>query len=115
MLKIVRSFAYALSGILYTLKTQMNFKIHLAFVCGVCLSGWYFQLSRAEWTGIALSIGFVLVTELINTAIELLVDMIFPEYNSQAGKIKDIAAGAVLLAAVTAVVVGATIFIPKFF
>jgi diacylglycerol kinase len=113
MRRLVKSFGYAVSGITYTTKTQMNFRIHLAAILAVGLAGWYVKLSRAEWTCVVLAIGLVLVAELLNTAIELLVDLVSPEFNAQAGRVKDIAAGAVLVAAGISVMAGAIIFIPK--
>lgn len=91
----------------------MNFRIHLAAILAVGLAGWYVRLSSAEWTCIVMAIGLVLVAELLNTGIELLVDLVSPGFNAQAGKVKDIAAGAVLVAACISVVAGAIIFIPK--
>jgi diacylglycerol kinase len=114
MRRLIKSFGYALAGIGYTVKTQMNFKIHLTAIVAVLLTGWYFRLDSSEWLWIILAIGLVLVAELLNTAIELLVDLVSPGFNAQAGKVKDIAAGAVLVAAVIAVCIGAVIFIPKF-
>ncbi|MCX2482356.1 diacylglycerol kinase family protein [Pedobacter sp. MR2016-24] len=113
MRRLIKSFGYALSGIAYTTKTQLNFKIHLLAIAVVSLSGWFLKLTISEWLWIVLAIGLVLVTELVNTAIELLVDLVSPAFNPQAGKVKDIAAGAVLIAAAIAVVTGAIIFIPK--
>ncbi|MDO7743798.1 MAG: diacylglycerol kinase family protein [Pedobacter sp.] len=113
MRRLIKSFGYALSGIAYTTKTQLNFKIHLLAVAVVILLGWFLKLTTSEWLWIVSAIGLVLVTELVNTAIELLVDLVSPDFNPQAGKIKDIAAGAVLIAAAIAVVTGAIIFIPK--
>jgi diacylglycerol kinase len=113
MRRLVKSFGYAVSGITYTTKTQMNFRIHLAAILAVGLAGWYVKLSPAEWTCVVLAIGLVLVAELLNTAIELLVDLVSPEFNAQAGRVKDIAAGAVLVAAGISVMAGAIIFIPK--
>jgi diacylglycerol kinase len=113
MRRLVKSFGYAVSGITYTAKTQMNFRIHLAAILAVTLTGWYVQLSPGEWTCVILAIGLVLVAELLNTAIELLVDLVSPGFNAQAGKVKDIAAGAVLVAAGIAVIAGAIIFLPK--
>jgi len=103
-----------MAGIGYTVKTQLNFKIHLTAIIAVLFTGWYFELNSSEWLWIILAIGLVLVSELLNTAIELLVDLVSPGFNAQAGKVKDIAAGAVLVAAVIAVCIGAVIFIPKF-
>ena len=114
MRRLIKSFGYALAGIVYTVKTQMNFKIHLTAILAVLLTGWYVQLNPAEWLWIILAIGLVLVAELLNTAIEVLVDLVSPEFNTQAGKVKDIAAGAVLVAAVISVCIGSIIFIPKF-
>ena len=92
----------------------MNFKIHLLAIMAVLLAGWYVQLAIADWLWIILAVGLVLVAELLNTAIEVLVDLVSPEYNAMAGKVKDIAAGAVLVAALISVCIGAVIFIPKF-
>lgn len=113
MRRLVKSFGYALSGIAYTTKTQMNFRIHLAAIILVVVFGWYLRLSSADWLWIVLAIGLVLVAELLNTAIELLVDLVSPGFNIQAGRVKDVAAGAVIVAAFISVVIGAIIFIPK--
>ncbi|QNK62413.1 diacylglycerol kinase family protein [Pedobacter sp. PAMC26386] len=113
MRRLIKSFGYALSGIAYTTKTQMNFKIHLVATLLVGITGWYLQLSSNEWLWIILAIGLVLVAELLNTAIELLVDLVSPDFNIQAGKIKDVAAGAVIVAAFISVIIAAIIFIPK--
>lgn len=114
MRKLIKSFGYAFSGIAYTTKTQLNFKIHLAAIVLVGLAGWYFQLQASEWLWIILAIGLVLVTELLNTAIEILVDLVSPGFNEQAGRVKDVAAGAVVVAAIISVVIAAVIFLPKF-
>jgi len=114
MRRLIKSFGYALTGISYTVKTQMNFKIHITAIIAVLFTGWYIQLNSSEWLWIILAIGLVLVAELLNTAIELLVDLVSPEFNVQAGKVKDVAAGAVLVAAVISVCIGAIIFLPKF-
>ena len=115
MQRLFKSFGYALSGIAYTTKTQLNFKIHLLAIVVVTLLGYFCKLSTGEWLWIVLAIGLVLVTELLNTAIELLVDLVSPGFNALAGKVKDVAAGAVLVSAVIAVFIGVIIFIPKFF
>lgn len=91
----------------------MNFQIHLVATILVGIAGWYFQLSGNEWLWIVLAIGLVLVAELLNTAIELLVDLVSPEFNVKAGKVKDVAAGAVIVAAFISVIIAAIIFIPK--
>lgn len=114
MRRLFKSFGYALAGIGHTTKTQLNFKIHLLAIVLVAVFGYLFKLSLNEWLWIVLAIGLVLVTELLNTALELLVDLVSPGFNELAGKVKDVAAGAVLVAACIAVVIGGLIFIPKF-
>lgn len=113
MRRLIKSFGYALSGVAYTTKTQMNFQIHLVAILLVGAAGWFFHLAISEWLWIILAIGLVLVAELLNTAIEILVDLVSPGFNEQAGRVKDVAAGAVVIAAVIAVLIGALIFIPK--
>ena len=81
----------------------------------VVTAGWYFEISKGEWLAIVICIGLVMVTELINTAIEILVDCVSPEFNVKAGLVKDIAAGAVLVAALVALLVAFIIFVPKIF
>lgn len=113
MRRLIKSFGYAVSGITYVIKTQNNFRIHLLLTLLSWLAGWYFNITGTEWLAIVLASGLVLVTEMINTSIELLVDLVSPDYHVKAGRIKDIAAAAVMLAAGIAVIVGALIFIPK--
>lgn len=105
MKRFLKSFYYAWNGILAAFREQVNLKVHAMAVIVVVTAGCYFGLTAGEWTGIVLAIGVVLVAELFNTAIESIVDMISPERHPLAGKIKDIAAGAVLAAAITAIIV----------
>ena len=114
MRRLIKSFGYAFSGIAYTTRTQLNFQIHLVAILVVALAGWYFKLTTSEWLWVILAIGLVLVAELVNTAIEILVDLVSPGFNEKAGKVKDVAAGAVVIAAIIAILIGALIFIPKF-
>ncbi len=107
------SFKYASKGIVEVLKSQHNAWIHLAAALLVTAAGFWLQLSQGEWIAIALSIGIVFSAEAFNTAIELLVDKISPNHDPAAGKIKDIAAGAVLFASIAAAIVGFIIFAPK--
>ena len=76
-------------------------------------AGFICKLNILEWGLVELAIGLVLVSELINTAIEWLVDLVSPEYKEKAGSIKDVAAGAVLVAATISVIIGAIVFLPK--
>lgn len=108
------SFSHAFNGITQAFKTENNIKRHsLAGVLAV-FSGIVFHISPMEWAITILVIGFVVVAELLNTAIEYTVDMVCGDnYNELAKYSKDIAAGATLVAAITAVIVGSVIFVPK--
>lgn len=113
MKKFFRGFVFAFNGIKYTFKTQLNFRVHcfVAIVlAGLCF---YLELSVAEWLWIIAAMAIVLMAELANTAVEILVDMISPEYNFKAGLVKDIAAAVVLIAAVMALIIGILILLPK--
>jgi len=95
------------------LRTQVNARIHLLATVVVVAAGFWWKLSASEWVAIVAAIGLVWTAEAMNTAIEAVVDLVSPEYHVIAGRAKDIAAGAVLCAAITAVVIGALIFGPK--
>jgi len=115
MNRFLKSFKFAAKGVFYTITTQPNFIFHLFAGLLVVLAGWYFDVSKEEWLAIVICIGLVMVTELINTAIEVLVDWLSPEFNVKAGLVKDIAAGAVLVAALVALMIALIIFVPKIF
>jgi diacylglycerol kinase len=106
------SFGYAFSGMWHVLHTQPNARIHtLATVCAVALGAWV-GLSRVEWAILALTIGFVWTAEFINTALEAVVDLVSPDLHPLAKIGKDVSAAAVLVAAITSVVVGLLILGP---
>lgn len=105
MKKLINSFGYAIKGMFLVLKDQQNMRIHAVAIVVVTIAGLFLDLTAIEWSLIALCIGSVISIEMINTAIELLVDLVSPEFNEKAGKIKDIAAGAVLFTAIVATVV----------
>jgi len=113
--KIAENFYYAIKGIYYTINTQGNAKIQLFFALLVILAGIFFELALQEWLIIVFIIGFVLSLETFNTALEELVNFVSPEYHKQAGLVKDIAAGAVLIGAITALLIGNIIFLPKIY
>lgn len=115
ILKFINGFFYALKGLGVAIKEQLNLKIHLLALVVVIVAGIFFDLVAIEWAVIFLTFGLVIATEMVNTAIEYLVDMVQPEFHPQAGKVKDVAAGAVLVAAIIAVAVAITIFGNKFF
>ena len=107
---LFRSFKYAFKGILKAIREERNLKVQLFIALVVIYSGFYFQLSDTEWMVILLCMGMVIGLELINSAIESLVDLVSPEWNSLAGKAKDIAAGAVLFVSIISLVVGILVF-----
>jgi len=109
------SFKYAFQGLGHVLKAEHNFLIHLAAATAVIMLGAILHISKAEWLIIILCIGMVLITEILNTAIEWLVDLVSPQRNEKAGKIKDIAAASVLIAAIVALTAGIVVFVPYIF
>lgn len=113
--KRLRSFKYAFNGIRLLISHEANAWIHcFAAVC-VVLVGWFFELNTSEWMAVAIVIGMVLAAEAVNSSIEALCDLVSPEYNEAIKKSKDLAAGAVLILAIAAAVVGFIIFLPKFY
>lgn len=111
--RFLQSFVYAWNGIRSTAKKEINFRIHLlASVCVIIL-GVYFKISLFEWIVIFLLIGGILALELINTAIERVVDMITQKYHPLAKMAKDAGAGAVLVYVIISVIIGLLIFVPK--
>lgn len=106
-------FSFAWNGLKKVAKSERNFQIHLLATLLVIGMAIFLKLSVVEWAIIMIVIGFVLVTELINSAIERIIDYLRPEIHPLAKIIKDIGAGAVLLSAVIAVSVGLFIFLPK--
>jgi diacylglycerol kinase len=109
---LITSFRYAFAGIGYELRTQRNLRIHVAIAVVVVIAGLWLGLSRWEWTVIALTVGFVLAAEMFNSALEAVVDLASPDLQSLAKIAKDVSAGAVVLAAATAVVVGLLVLGP---
>ncbi len=109
----LRSFRCAFAGILYLIRSQHNAWIHLVATIGVITAGVLLAVSPTEWGLLLLSIGFVWTAEAFNTALEALVDRVSPEIHPLTKVAKDVAAGAVLIAAVVSIIVGAIIFLPK--
>lgn len=112
MIRLIRSFRYAASGILVCFKTQPNFRIHVLAATAAVIAGAGLQINRLQWSIITICISMVLLTELLNTAIEKICDHVNPSHHPQVKIIKDMAAGAVLVAAVMSIIAGALIFIP---
>jgi len=89
---------------------ERNMRVHGAIALLVIILGIYYQITAGEWVAILLCIGLVFILEIINTAIETLVDLVQPHHDPLAGKVKDMAAGAVLIGAIVAVVTGVIVF-----
>lgn len=111
----IKSVTYALKGLYLLVTTEHSIIVQLIISTLMCLVGFYMEISTMEWMFQILAIGLVLTAESLNTAIEALCDYLQPNYDKKIGFIKDIAAGAVTFAALTAIVVGAIIYLPKLF
>ena len=111
----IRSFKYAFAGLWVMLKTQHNAWIHFAATIITIALAVVYQLTTAEWCFIILAIVSVWMAEALNTAFEFLADVTTPEFHPLVKKSKDVAAGAVLLAAIGAVAIGLIVFGPKVF
>jgi diacylglycerol kinase (ATP) len=110
MKRFINSFKFAAKGFRAALSGQVNLRIHLCVTLAVIIAGISFRVSATEWCILLLCIGLVISLELINTAIEKLVDMVSPEWKEQAGQIKDIAASAVLWSSIISALIGLIIF-----
>ncbi len=107
-----RSFKFAANGVWLTLATQHNAWIHAVATLAVILAGWFLRIGRGDWCLILLACAAVWIAEALNTAIEFLADATTKEFNARIGKAKDVAAGAVLIAAIAAILVGGAVFGP---
>ena len=110
----VQSVKYSLKGISIFFKNEYHAWIHAIAAIVVVAMGFVFGISNSEWIWLVFAIGFVFVAEMLNTAIEYTIDLVSPEFNPKAGAVKDVAAGAVTLAAITALIIGSLVFIPHF-
>lgn len=111
--KLRNSFKYAFEGVHRELKEEQNLKIHILIMILVIIAGFTLKLSPMEWIICIILFGFVIALELINTAIELTVDLAMPEIHPKAKAAKDIAAAAVLVSATCSIIIGVIIFLPK--
>ena len=110
LIKRAKSFSHAGRGILVFIKTTHNAWIHLFVLILAIGFGFYFEITMIEWMMLVLAVGFVLVAEAFNTAFEIDINLTSPEYHPYARDIKDVAAGAVLISAITAGIIGIFIF-----
>ncbi|HRI76716.1 MAG TPA: diacylglycerol kinase family protein [Alphaproteobacteria bacterium] len=110
--RLLKSFSYAFAGIAFCLRTQRNAFVHLTAAITVIAGGVYFDVSPDDWRWLALCIALVWFAELVNTAFEHLCDVVSPEFSPSVKRSKDIAAGAVLICAAGAAVIGILTFLP---
>jgi diacylglycerol kinase (ATP) len=112
LIKRAKSFTYAGRGLWVFVKTTHNAWVHLIILVVAIALGVYFGIARIEWMMLVFAGGFVLVSEAFNTAIEIDIDLTSPDFHPYAKDTKDVAAGAVLVSAVTALIIGLLIFVP---
>jgi undecaprenol kinase/diacylglycerol kinase (ATP) len=110
MSRLASSFKFAFKGLKIAWKEQINIRIHFVISILVLVAGVILKISPIEWTVLLICIGLIISLELVNSSIESLVDMVSPEWKREAGKIKDMAAAAVLVASIVATIVGLIIF-----
>ena len=108
----VRSFGFALRGVGFVLRTQHNSWIHLAATVIVVAAGAAFQIAAEDWRWVVLAIALVWVAEILNTAVEHVCNVVQPEFHASVKTAKDVAAGAVLVAAIAAAIIGVLVFWP---
>lgn len=110
--RLFKSFTYAFRGLVKTFREEQNLRIQLFFAALVILLGWYLGINKIEWCIIILAIGLVVLAEIINTAVELVTDVLKPRIDDYVKIIKDITAAAVMMSSVIAVIIGLIIFVP---
>ncbi|MCV9926329.1 diacylglycerol kinase family protein [Flavobacterium sp. LS1R49] len=108
----LKSVSYAYKGAVKLISTEHSVMVQFSLGIIMTIAGFYFHITSTEWLFQILAIGLVLSVEGLNTAVEKVADFIHPNYHERIGFIKDIAAGAVFFAAMTAIAIGLTIYIP---
>ena len=109
-----KSFTHAWRGVSVFIKSTHNAWIHIFISIIIIFLVFFFGITKIEWITIIIAMGFVLVTESINTAIEIDIDLTSPEFHPYAKDTKDVAAGAVLISTITAIIIGLIVFVPYF-
>ena len=112
--KRIKGGGYAIKGAYLLLRHEASIQVQAVIAVIMTVAGFYFEISTTEWMFQIFAIGLVMSVEGMNTATEEMADFIHPNFHTKIGFIKDIAAGAVFLAALTAVIIGCIIYIPKF-
>lgn len=109
----IKSFGYAGNGVKLAFKNEPNFRIHTAVAAVAVILAFYFEFSIEKFALLILTISFVIILELVNTSIEKVVDKVSPRYSPLAKVAKDVSAAAVLLSAISAILVGLLLFLPN--
>lgn len=104
-----------MNGLKEVFKSERNFRLHLFSAILVCIVGTFYNITIGEWIAVVIVVGLVITAEILNTAIEEIINYIKPEIHPAAKRIKDLAAAGVFVASLTALVVGLIIFLPKVF
>ena len=112
MKAFIKSFNHAIDGLIHTIKHENNFRIHLSILTLTVIGGLYFKISMTEWLFITAISSMVLFAELINTAVENTLDWLEPGHHDVVKIVKDVCAGAVLVTAIGALIMGILIFTP---
>ncbi|MFT3979875.1 MAG: diacylglycerol kinase family protein [Ferruginibacter sp.] len=115
MKRFFLSFTYAAEGFLHSIKKERNFMLHCLAAVAVITAGFAFHINDTEWMILLLNIALVMALEMLNTAIERLCNLTHPQHHPMVKIIKDVSAGAVLIAAVVAFICGCIIFFPRIF
>jgi diacylglycerol kinase (ATP) len=109
----IKSFLHAWNGISFAIRSEKHMRFHLLAAFLVTVAGWFFNINTTEWCILISTIGAVIAAEIFNTAFEQLVNLVSPQQHVIAGKVKDLAAGAVLVISIAALLIGIIIFAPK--
>ena len=113
--RLLKSFVYAFRGLIKTFHEEQNLRIQTAIAIIVIIAAWYFNVSKAEWLILILTIGIVILAEIINTAVELVTDVLKPRIDGYVKIIKDVMAAAVMMSSIIAVIIGVVVFWPYLF
>ncbi|WP_136668132.1 diacylglycerol kinase [Flavobacterium sp. H122] len=109
----LKSIGFAAKGAYKLITTEHSVMVQSSLVVIMTLAGFYFEITKEEWLFQVFAFGLVLSIEGLNTAVEKIADFVHPDFHEKIGFIKDIAAGAVFFAAMTAITIGSIIYIPK--
>lgn len=113
--KEINSFRVAFRGLAILYRSEAHARFHFWATVAAVAAGFFFEISKTEWLAVLGCVALVNSLEAMNTAVEYLTNLVSPDFHPLAGKVKDVAAGAVLIAAIFSLVVGAVVFLPKIF